>query len=151
MGNLGRYGYPDVKPIEHCGCRDSRTTGISESRMKVVKHNVLSDEVSSRVDQVVQKLGSRIRQIEINYSTHYLLNLTRNRKAKAKKLCAEEGWDKRDSSKRSTTSTYSTTPKVPLIETVKTALRPRSNAVKQPIGKIFFIQPDKESAYFSSY
>ncbi len=79
MGNLSRYGYRSVEPIEHCGCRNSRTTGISESRMKVVKRTILYNKVYSRVDQVVQKLGERIRETEINYSNHYLLNLTRNR------------------------------------------------------------------------
>ncbi|CAF4885500.1 unnamed protein product, partial [Rotaria magnacalcarata] len=75
MGNLGRYGYRNVEPIQHCGCHNSRTTGISESRLKVIKHTVLQGEVSSRIDQVVQILGSNIRQTEINYSNHYLLNL----------------------------------------------------------------------------
>ncbi|CAF2047858.1 unnamed protein product, partial [Rotaria magnacalcarata] len=104
MGNLERYGYHNV-----------RTTGISESRLKVIKHTVLQGEVSSRIDQVVQILGSNIRQTEINYSNHYLLNLTRNRSMRAKKLLAEEPWNKRGPPAVTTTSIYSQKPKVSLV------------------------------------
>ncbi|CAF4529471.1 unnamed protein product, partial [Rotaria socialis] len=115
MGNLGRYGYRNFEPIQHCGCHNSRTTGISESRLKVIKHTVLQGEVSSRIDQVVQILGSNIRQAEINYSNHYLLNLTRNRSMRAKKLLAEEPWNKRGPPAVTTTSIYSQKPKVSLV------------------------------------
>jgi hypothetical protein len=136
MGNLARYGYQTVEPIEHCGCHNSRTTGISESRMKVTKNTVLGGEVSSRIDQVVQKLGSQIRQIEINYSNHYLQNLTRNRNARKRNLLAEESWNKRGPSKPSTTSIYSEKPKVSLTNQVKKASKTKSNTNKQTIGKI---------------
>jgi hypothetical protein len=138
MGNLARYGYPDVEPIEHCGCHNSRTTGISESRLKVVKHTVLGGEVSSRIDQVVQKLGSTIRQTEINYSSHYLVNLTRNRSVRAKKVLAEEAWNKRGPSQPTTTSIYSEKPKVSLIDRVKKAVKRVSNVNNPTVGKIFF-------------
>ncbi|CAF1594493.1 unnamed protein product [Rotaria magnacalcarata] len=80
IGNLGRYGYRSAELIERCGCHNSRTTGISESRLEVIKHTVLQGEVASRIDQVVQILDSNIRQTEINYSNHYLLNLIRSRR-----------------------------------------------------------------------
>ncbi|CAM4830307.1 unnamed protein product [Rotaria magnacalcarata] len=128
MGNLGRYGYRNVEPIQHCGCHNSRTTGISESRLKVIKHTVLQGEVSSRIDQVVQILGSNIRQTEINYSNHYLLNLTRNRSMRAKKLLAEEPWNKRGPPAVTTTSIYSQKPKVSLVAQVKKALKIKSKA-----------------------
>ncbi|CAF4316724.1 unnamed protein product [Rotaria socialis] len=128
MGNLGRYGYRNFEPIQHCGCHNSRTTGISESRLKVIKHTVLQGEVSSRIDQVVQILGSNIRQAEINYSNHYLLNLTRNRSMRAKKLLAEEPWNKRGPPAVTTTSIYSQKPKVSLVAQVKKALKIKSKA-----------------------
>lgn len=123
MGNLGRYGYRNVEPMEHCGCHNSRTTGISESRMKVTKNTVLFGEKSSRVDQVAQRLGDRIRQMEVNYSTNYLSNLTRNKDASKKKLCAEESWNKRTTSSRKTTGVFSEPPKVPITETIKKATK----------------------------
>lgn len=121
MGNLGRYGYKFVQQIEHCGCHNSRTTGISESRMKVTKSTILGDEVYSRVDQVIQKLGANIRQVEINYSNHYLVSLTRNRNKNAKsekKVLSEEGWNKRTTPATSTpvTGIYSQQPKKTLIK-----------------------------------
>ena len=121
LGNLSRFGYQQVtEPLEHCGCHNSRTTGLSESRMKVVKKTILGGEVSSRIDQVAQKLGSTIRQVEINYSNHYLLNLTRNRTARGKKILAEETWNKRGPLRpRTTTSFYSEKPKIPLVTQVK--------------------------------
>ncbi|CAF4430760.1 unnamed protein product, partial [Rotaria magnacalcarata] len=76
----GRYGYRPAELIERCGCHNSRTTGISESRLEVIKHTVLQGEVTSRIDQVVQILDFNIRQTEINYSNHYLLNLIRSRR-----------------------------------------------------------------------
>ncbi|CAF1324255.1 unnamed protein product [Adineta steineri] len=128
MGNLARYGYRDLEPIEHCGCHNSRTTGISESRMKVVKNTVLGGEVSSRIDQVVQKLGSNIRQTELNYSSHYVLNLTRNQSKRAKKILAEESWNKRGLPPPTTTSIYSEKPKVSLVAQLKKVLKRKSNA-----------------------
>ncbi|CAF4360087.1 unnamed protein product, partial [Rotaria magnacalcarata] len=56
-----RYGYRPAELIERCGCHNSRTTGISESRLEVIKHTVLQSEVTSRIDQVVQILGFNIR------------------------------------------------------------------------------------------
>jgi hypothetical protein len=138
MGNLARYGYQIAEPIEHCGCHNSRTTGISESRMKVTKHTVLGGEVSSRIDQVIQKLGSHIRQIEINYSSHYLLNLTRNRTVR-KKILAEEPWNKRGPPRPTTTSFYSETPKISLVTQVKKTQKNKPNDNNKTIGKIFFL------------
>ncbi|CAF1130482.1 unnamed protein product [Rotaria sordida] len=137
MGNLERYGYRTTETIEHCGCHTSRTTGISESRLKVIKHTVLRGEVSSRVDQVVQILGSNIRQTEINYSNHYLLNLTRNRSKRAKKLLAEEPWNKR-APPPTTTSIYSEKPKLSLVAQVKKALKNKTNIDEQTIGESTF-------------
>ena len=43
MGNLSRFGYHEMtEPVEHCGCHNSRTTGLSESRMKLVKKTFLA-------------------------------------------------------------------------------------------------------------
>lgn len=137
MGNLGRYGYQNVEPIEHCGCHNSRTTGISESRMKVTKNTVLFGEVSSRVDQVAQKLGHRIRQMEVNYSNNYLLNLTRNRDASKYKLCAEEPWNKKTTSSRKNTSVFSKPPKVPIAETLKKAAKEKSQGEILKIATLY--------------
>jgi hypothetical protein len=144
MGNLVRYGYQNFEPIEHCGCHNSRTTGISESRMKVVKRTILGGEVSSRIDQVVQKLGSNIRQTEMNYCSHYLLNLTRNKSGRAKQILAEEGWNKRGPPPTppppptTTTSTYSKPPKVSLVGQVKKAQKNKSHVNASTVGKISF-------------
>ncbi|CAF3629052.1 unnamed protein product [Rotaria sp. Silwood1] len=124
-----RYGYRATKTIEHCDSHTNRTTGISESRLKVIKHTILRGEVSSRVDQVVKTLGSNIRQTEINYSNHYLFNLTRNRSVRAKKLLAEETWNKRAPSP-TTTSIYSEKPKLSLVAQVKKALNSKTNTDK---------------------
>ena len=138
MGNLTRYGYQSANPVEHCGCHNSRTTGISESRLKVIKHTVLHGEVSSRIDQVAQKLGSHIRETEINYSNYYLLNLTRNRSVHAKKLLAEEPWNKRHP-QPATTSFYSNKPKVSLVDQVKKALKTQSKSDDLTVGKNVFM------------
>ncbi|CAF4505293.1 unnamed protein product, partial [Rotaria magnacalcarata] len=82
-------------------------------------------EVTSRIDQVLQIVGSNIRQTEINYSNHYLLNLTRNRSIRAKKLLAKESWNKRGSL-AVTTSIYSLKPIVTLVAQVKIALKTKS-------------------------
>jgi hypothetical protein len=88
--------------------------------MKVVKNTILGGEVSSRIDQVANKLGSTIRQVEINYSNHYILDLTRNRSTRGRKLLAEESWNKRGPLRpRKTTSFYSEKPKIPLVTQVK--------------------------------
>lgn len=148
MGNLNRFGYTFVEPIEHCGCHNSRTTGISESRMKVIKHTVLGGEVSSRIDQVVQKLGSNIRQTEINYTNHYLINLTRNRSERAQKLLAEEEWNKRGPPKPASTSIYSQKPKVSLTAEAKKTSKTKSNANDLTVGKIFFRQTSEDVFLF---
>ncbi|CAF4572846.1 unnamed protein product, partial [Rotaria magnacalcarata] len=102
------------------------------------KHTVLQGEVSSRIDQVVQILGSNIRQTEINYSNHYLLNLTRNRSMRAKKLLAEEPWNKRGPPAVTTTSIYSQKPKVSLVAQVKKALKIKYKADDVVVGKTVF-------------
>ncbi|CAF4487012.1 unnamed protein product, partial [Rotaria sp. Silwood2] len=131
MGNLERYGYQFTEMIEHCGCHYSRTTGVLESRLKVIKHTVLRGEVSSRVDQVVQILGSKVRETEINYSYHYLINLTRNRSVRVQKLLAEEPWNKHAPPPSTTASRYSEPPRLSFVAQVKTALKKTSNMDKQ--------------------
>lgn len=139
MGNLARYGYRTAARIEHCGCHNSRTTGVSESRLKVIKRTILRGEVSSRIDQVVQILGSRIRETEINYSNHYLLNLTKNRSARAKKLLAEESWNKRGPPRPTATSIYSEKPKVPIVAQLKNAIKTKNSIRGQTLGTLVFI------------
>jgi hypothetical protein len=139
MGNLARYGYEFVEAIEHCGCHNSRTTGISESRMKVVKQTILGGEVSSRVDQVVNKLGSRIREIEINYASHLIRNLTRNKTVRGQNILATEPWNKRISSQPRTTSTFSQQPKVSLVDQAKKASKTKSNPSNKTMGKMYFL------------
>ncbi|CAF1397709.1 unnamed protein product [Rotaria sp. Silwood1] len=133
MGSLSRYGYRTTTRIKHCGCHNSRTTGVSESRLKVIKHTALRGEVSSRIDQVVQMLGSSIRQTEINYSNHYPLNLTKNRTARSKKLLAEESWNKRGPSPPPTTSIYSEKPKVSIVAQLKNAVKTKSSTRGQTL------------------
>lgn len=135
MGSFSRYGYRKNEVIENCGCHNSRTTGLSESRMKVVKHSILGGEVSSRIDQVARKLGSSIRATEINYSNYYLLNLTRNRSVRAKKVLAEESWNKRVKPPSQKTSFYSEKPKTSLVDQFKKALKMTPNAEEKHNGE----------------
>ena len=68
MGNFACHGYQSLEPVEHCGCNNSRTTDISEPRLKLIKRTILHGEASLLIDHVSQILTSHIRETQIDYS-----------------------------------------------------------------------------------
>ena len=118
LGNfLQRYGYSDTEPIAtSCSCHFGRTTGVSELQMRVLKEAVLTNKTYSRVDQVIGKIGEMIEAIETRFADHASNPKTKMRILPVKKQKpAEESWNKRKKSSRSTGVYTSEKPPVNLI------------------------------------
>ncbi|CAF5057256.1 unnamed protein product, partial [Rotaria magnacalcarata] len=56
LGNFGqRYGYSLNSTVPPCSCHLGRTTGASESQMRVLKEAILSKKIYSRIDEVAKQ------------------------------------------------------------------------------------------------
>jgi hypothetical protein len=124
LGNFSqRYGYSSTSIISPCSCHFGRTTGVSESQMRVLKEAVLKKKVYSRIDEVVSKIAETIEAIEIQFADHAL-----NRKIKMhilpakKQKSAEENWNKWKKTSRTTGLYTSEKPSVDLISMVNSRL-----------------------------
>jgi hypothetical protein len=124
LGNfIQRYGYSSTSAIPPCSCHFGRTTGVSESHMRVLKEAVLKNKVYSRIDQVVSKISENIEAIEIQFADHAL-----NQKNKMRILPtneqkpATEPWNKRKKTARTTGMYTSEKPAVSLITMMNTHL-----------------------------
>ncbi|UJR38869.1 hypothetical protein I4U23_031537 [Adineta vaga] len=77
LGNFAhRYGYSSASTIPSCSCHFGRSTGVSKSRMRVLKEAILNNKVYSRVDEVIGNeveicLESKKR---LDYATLYAYN-----------------------------------------------------------------------------
>ena len=114
---LQRYDYSETKSIAApCSCHFGRTTGVSESQMRVLKEAVLTNKVDSRVDQVIGKIDEVIEAIETRFADHASNPKTKMRILPAKKQKpAEESWNKRKKASRTTGVYTSEKPTVNLI------------------------------------
>ena len=94
LGNfMYRYGYGSSSTKAPCSCHSGRTTGVSESRMRVLKQAILSRKVYSRIDEVVTKLGESIEAVEFQFADFIFMKNNKNHvlpTTKQKK--AEEKW-----------------------------------------------------------
>jgi hypothetical protein len=120
---IERYGYSSTSNKPPCSCHFGRTTGVSESQMRVLKEAVLTKKVYSRIDQVVSKIGEVIEAIEIRFADHASKQKPKMRILPAKRQKpAEEPWNKRKKSSRTTGIYTSEGPPVNLISMMNTRL-----------------------------
>jgi hypothetical protein len=97
LGNfMHRYGYKSNSTRAPCSCHFGRTTGVSESRMRVLKEAILSHKVYSRIDEVVTKLGESIEAVEFQFSDFIFMKNNKNHALPTtKQKKAGENWAKR--------------------------------------------------------
>lgn len=69
LGNfIHRYGYLTNTSAPPCSCHFERTTGVSESQMRVLKEAILKNKIYSRIDEVVSRLGDPIEAVAIQFA-----------------------------------------------------------------------------------
>ncbi len=104
LGNFAlRYNYPSDSVISPCTCHFGRTTGTSESQMRVLKEAILANKIYTRVDEVATKLGETIEAIEIQFADHSIMKKQTTRVLPAKKQkSASEPWNKHKKTKKKT-------------------------------------------------
>ena len=138
LGNfVRRYGYPSDSANTSCACHFGRTTGTSECQMRVLKETILNKKIYSRIDEVVSKLGDSIEAVEIQYADYAFLQKRKARILPAKKQKpAEERWNKRKKTARSTGLYTSEKPPINLITMVNTRLLGRNDDAN--LGKSHF-------------
>ncbi|CAF1647365.1 unnamed protein product, partial [Adineta ricciae] len=97
LGNFtSRYGYNSNFATVPCCCHTGRTTGVSESRMRVLKEAILRRKVYSRIDEVVTKLGESIEAVECQFADFIFMKNNKNHVLPAtKQKKAAETWAKR--------------------------------------------------------
>ncbi|UJR13060.1 hypothetical protein I4U23_000086 [Adineta vaga] len=97
LGNFKhRYGYKSNFEAAPCSCHTGRTTGVSESRMRVLKEAILSRKVYARIDEVVTKLGENIGAVECQFADYIFMKNNKNHVLPAsKQKKAGENWAKR--------------------------------------------------------
>lgn len=128
LGNfIQRYGYSSTSILPPCLCHFGRTTGVSESQMRVLKEAVLKHKIYSRIDEVISKVGDMIEAVEIQFADHALKQNSKNLILPAKKQKpAGEGWDRH--MKTSDAGGYTSgKPHLNLISMMKTRLLGQNN------------------------
>lgn len=136
LGNFfQRYGYSKPDSVAApCLCHFGRTTGVSESRMRVLKETVLKNKKYSRVDQVISKIGETIEAIETQFSDHTLNPKRKMRILPAiKQKPAEESWNKKKKPTRTTGVYTSEKPPVNLMTMMNKRLLGQNDDIK--LGK----------------
>ncbi|CAF1029304.1 unnamed protein product [Rotaria sordida] len=133
-----RYGYSLESVISPCSCHFGRTTGVSESQMRVLKEAILSKKIYTRIDEVISKLGETIEAVEIQFADFMLIKRTKSRLLPANKLKKiEEPWNKRKKIAKPATGIYtSTKPSMNLMAMVNTRLLGRNDDVNLDIGQL---------------
>jgi hypothetical protein len=124
LGNFAaRYNYPSNSVIASCKCHFGRTTGTSESQMRVLKEAILVNKVYTRVDEVVTKLGETIEAIETQFADHFILKKHKSRMLPNKKQNpAAEPWNKRKKTKKKFGGYTSEKPQINLVAMMNTRL-----------------------------
>jgi len=97
LGNFAnRYGYKSNSTRTPCSCHVGRTTGVSESRMRVLKDAILGHKIYSRIDEVVTKLGESVEAVEFQFADFIFMKNNKNRVLPAvKQSKSRESWAKR--------------------------------------------------------
>jgi hypothetical protein len=124
LGNFAhRYGYTSVSIVPPCSCHFGRTTGSSESQMRVLKEAILHNKIYTRIDEVVSKLGETIEAVEIQFADYALIKKSKNRVLPVtKQKPAEEPWNKRKKRTRTTGVYTSEKPQKNLVAMMNTGL-----------------------------
>ena len=116
-----RYGYSSESTVSPCSCR---ITGISESKMRVLKEVVLSKKMYTRIDEVICKLGETIEVVEIQSADFISIKRTKDQLLpvnKQKKI--EEPWNKYMKNTKPVIDVYtSTKPSISIMAIVNTRL-----------------------------
>ena len=124
LGNfIQRYGYSSTTAVLPCSCHFGRTTGVSESQMRVLKEAILKNKVYSRIDEVVSRLGDLIEAVEIQFADYASIRKNKMRVLPAKKQKpAEEQWNKRKKPSRKTGVYTTEKPPASLVSMMSTRL-----------------------------
>ena len=124
LGNfVQRYGYSSTTNVPPCSCHFGRTTGVSESQMRVLKEAILKNKIYSRIDEVVSRLGDNIESIEIQFADCASTRKSKMRILPAKKQKpAEEQWNKRKKTSRKTGVYTTEKPPTSLVSMMNTRL-----------------------------
>ncbi|CAF3760562.1 unnamed protein product, partial [Rotaria sp. Silwood1] len=139
LGNFAqRYGYSLESVIAPCSCHFGRTTGASESQMRVLKEAILSKKIYTRIDEVISKLGETIEAVEIQFADFIFIKRTKSRLLPAKiQKKIEEPWNKRMKTAKPATGVYtSTKPLMNLMAMVNTRLLGRNDDVNLDVGQL---------------
>ncbi|CAM4940035.1 unnamed protein product [Rotaria socialis] len=132
-----RYGYSSNLVVPPCSCHFGRTTGKSESQMRVLKEAILSKKIYSRIDEVVSKLGDTIEAVEIQFADFILIKRTKNRVLPAKKQKKiEEPWNKRTKIIKPTGVYTSMKPSMNLVAMVNTRLLGQNDDSNLDVGQL---------------
>ncbi len=104
LGNFARrYNYSSDDIRLPCTCHFGRTTGVSESQMRILKETILHKKVHTRIDEVATVMGDTIEAIELQYADHIFMKKRQNHILPAKQnKPAGEGWNKRKRMKNAT-------------------------------------------------
>lgn len=124
LGNFSRrYGYKRESVIPPCPCHSGRTTGVSESKMRLLKEAILNKKIYSRIDEVASKMGETIEAIEIQFADHASSTRSKERLLPAKKNnSARESWRKHKKSGKTTGMYTSEKPSINLVAMVNKQL-----------------------------
>ena len=134
LGNFAqRYGYSSESQWYHyvCSCYFGRTTGVSESQIRVLKEAIFSKKMYTKIDEVISKLGETIEVVEIQFADFISIKRTKNRLFSAnKQKKIEEQWNKRTKTAKPATGVYTfTKPSMNIMATVNTRLLGRNDDV----------------------
>ncbi|CAF1327049.1 unnamed protein product [Rotaria sp. Silwood1] len=139
LGNFAqRYGYSLESAVSPCSCHFGRTTGVSESQMRVLKEAILSKKIYTRIDEVISKLGETIEAVEIQFADFILIKRKKSRLLPAnKQKKIEEPWNKRRKTAKPATGVYtSTKPSTNIMAVVNTRLLGRNDDVNLDVGQL---------------
>ncbi|CAF3851389.1 unnamed protein product, partial [Rotaria magnacalcarata] len=138
LGNFGqRYGYSLNSTVPPCSCHFGRTTGASESQMRVLKEAILSKKIYSRIDEVASKLGETIEAVEMQFADYILIKKGKSRLLPAKKQkLAEEPWNKRNKTGKTTGVYTSKKPPMNLVAMMNNKLLGQNDDANLDAGQL---------------
>ncbi|CAM4951852.1 unnamed protein product [Rotaria socialis] len=138
LGNFGqRYGYSLNSTVPPCSCHFGRTTGASESQMRVLKEAILSKKIYSRIDEVASKLGETIEAVEMQFADYILIKKGKSRLLPAnKQKLAEEPWNKRNKTGKTTGVYTSKKPPMNLVAMMNNKLLGQNDDANLDAGQL---------------
>ncbi|CAF0914832.1 unnamed protein product [Adineta steineri] len=155
LGNFAqRYDYSSNDVRTPCMCHVGRTTGVSESQMRVLKETILHKKVYTRVDEVISLMGETIEAIEIQFTDYIFMNKQKNRVLPAKRhKPAQEAWNKRKPTKKQKGVYTSEKPPSNLVHMMNSQLLKKNDDIlldaEQPTQHFRFENKEKNS-WFNS-